>query len=140
MDSPAICPAARVRLLRGRSLRRRLGPEPRDGWHLSREDVILHHGQQAFFPDFVLRKAAGEGATTEVYLEIVGFWTEKHLAQKRQTLTRFHQQGHCILIAVARRSLRDAVTGEDMLVYRTRLKVPAVLDLLNARPRVPAAP
>jgi hypothetical protein len=102
------------------------GPE-RDGWQLSRESEILHDGQTTFLPDFVFRHADGRTA----FLEIVGFWTPEYLEKKRQTVARFRE--HNVLLAVPHRSLRaDVEIGPNIIVYKTRLKVEAVLVTLGA--------
>lgn len=103
----------------------KFGPE-RDGWRLKREGGILHAGQSAFVPDFVLGHEDG----TEIFLEIVGFWTPEYLAAKRRTLQRFRDQR--ILIAVPQRSLRPgAAAGDNVIVYKTSLKVSPVLEALE---------
>jgi uncharacterized protein len=90
----------------------------RDGWRLIREGNILHEHQATFIPDFTFRHEDG----TEVYLEIVGFWTPEYLAQKRETLRRFRD--HRILLAVPQSSLREgAAIGDNVLVYKTALKL-----------------
>jgi predicted nuclease of restriction endonuclease-like RecB superfamily len=101
------------------------GPE-RDGWRLSRESEILHDGQTTFLPDFVFRHDDGRTA----FLEIVGFWTPEYLEKKRQTVARFRE--HNVLLAVPHRSLRPgAEIGPNIIVYKTRLKVEAVLAALG---------
>ena len=103
----------------------KFGPE-RDGWRLVREGEILHQGQSVFVPDFVFRHQDG----TQVLMEIVGFWTPEYLASKRQTLRQFRQ--HHILIALPERSLReDATVGENVILYKTALKLQPVLDTLE---------
>lgn len=103
----------------------RFGAE-RDGWHLFREAAIVHEGQTAFIPDFTFRHDDG----VEVLLEIVGYWTPEYLAAKRETLRRF--RGRNILIAVPERSLRPgAPVPDDVLVYKTALKLPPILAALE---------
>jgi len=103
----------------------KFGPE-RDGWHLLREAEIVHEGQTAFVPDFVFRHDDG----TAVLFEIVGFWTPEYLAAKRATLRRFRH--HNILVAVAERSLRPgAVIPDDVVVYKTALKIGPVMEALE---------
>jgi predicted nuclease of restriction endonuclease-like RecB superfamily len=99
----------------------------RDGWHLFREGDILHEHQTTFIPDFTFRHEDG----TEVYLEIVGFWTPEYLDQKRETLRRFRR--HRILLAVPQSSLRaDAVITDNIIVYKTALKIEPILAALEA--------
>jgi predicted nuclease of restriction endonuclease-like RecB superfamily len=103
----------------------KFGPE-RDGWRLIREGEVLHQGQSAFVPDFVFKHEDG----TRVLMEIVGFWTPEYLAGKRQTLRQFHQ--HRILIALPERSVReDAAVGDNVILYKTALKLQPVLEALE---------
>jgi uncharacterized protein len=79
-----------------------------------------------FVPDFVFRRADG----TEVFMEIVGFWTPEYLEGKRETLRRF--RNHTILLAVAHRSVRkDAAIPPEVIVYKSVLKVEPVLEALR---------
>jgi hypothetical protein len=103
----------------------KFGPE-RDGWRLIREGEVLHQGQSAFVPDFVFRHQDG----TQVLMEIVGFWTPEYLASKRQTLRQFRE--HHVLIALPERFVReDAAVGENVILYKTALKLQPVLDTLE---------
>jgi len=104
----------------------KFGPA-RDGWRLIREGDILCEHQATFVPDFTFRHDDG----TEVFLEIVGFWTPEYLEEKRRTLRRF--QRHRILLAVPAGSLReDAVIADNVVVYKTALKIEPVLAALEA--------
>jgi len=103
----------------------RFGPE-RGGWRLSRESEVLVDRQTVFVPDFAFRHEDG----TTVLFEIVGFWTPGYLARKREILRRFC--GRNILLAVPERSLREgARTGENVVVYKTAIKLEPVLDALE---------
>jgi hypothetical protein len=103
----------------------KFGPE-RDGWRLIREGEVLHQGQSAFVPDFVFRHQDG----TQVLMEIVGFWTPEYLASKRQTLRQFRE--HHVLIALPERFVReDAAVGENVILYKTALKLQPVLEALE---------
>ena len=108
------------------SFARKFGPK-RDGWELIREGEILHERQKAFLPDFMFRHDDG----TEVFLEIVGFWTPEYLAGKRETLRQFRQ--HNVLIAVPEASVREGVhISENVLVYKTALRLAPLMELLEA--------
>jgi len=100
------------------------GPE-RDGWTLIREGAVLHHRQKTFVPDFLFRHEDG----TEVLMEIVGFWTPEYLQRKRQTLRAF--SGRAILLAVRAGILRRDPAGENVIPYKTVLKVKPVLEALE---------
>jgi predicted nuclease of restriction endonuclease-like RecB superfamily len=100
--------------------------EEREGWRLFREGAILHEDQAAFVPDFVFRHEDG----TEALFEIVGFWTPEYLAHKREVIRRFRKRR--ILLAVPAKSIREhAVIPEGVLVYKTALKVDAVMSGLE---------
>lgn len=108
------------------SFAHKFGPA-RDGWRLIREGNILHERQATFIPDFTFRHEDG----TEVFLEIVGFWTPEYLAQKRETLRRFRR--HRILLAVPQSSLREgAAITDHIIVYKTALKIEPLLVALDA--------
>jgi len=99
------------------SLAEKFGPK-RDGWGLIREGEILHERQKTFVPDFTFYHDDG----TEVFLEIVGFWTPEYLSHRRETLKQFRH--NALLIAVPEKSLREeARIGENVLVYKTTLKL-----------------
>ncbi len=107
------------------SFAQKFGPE-RDGWQLIREGDILHDRQRTFIPDFTFRHSDG----TEVFLEIVGFWTPEYLAHRRETLRQFRDRQ--ILIAIPKTSVRDdAAIGPNVLVYRTALKVTPLIEALE---------
>jgi len=102
----------------------------RDGWRIDREGGFLVHDQKVFVPDFTFRHTDG----TIAYLEIVGFWTPEYLRKKWETLALF--AGRPILVAVAAK-LRQlgAACGplpDNVITYRTRLKIAPVLERLNA--------
>ena len=104
---------------------KKLGSE-RNGWQFIREGRILHDHQKTFVPDFTFRHKDG----TEVLLEIVGFWTPEYLAHRRETLQRFRH--HRILMAVPEKSLREgAIIGENVLVYKTVLKLAPLMEILE---------
>jgi predicted nuclease of restriction endonuclease-like RecB superfamily len=108
------------------SFAKKFGPQ-RDGWQLIREGRILYDRQKTFVPDFTFRHEDG----TEVLLEIVGFWTPEYLAAKRETLRQFRR--HRILLAVPQSSLREgAALGENILTYKTAIRLPPLLAALEA--------
>lgn len=103
----------------------KFGPE-RDGWQLVREGDILHDHQRTFVPDFTFRHHDG----TEVFLEIVGFWTPEYLAHRRQVLRQFRRPG--LLMAVPEKSLREkASITENILVYKTAIRIGPLMEALE---------
>jgi predicted nuclease of restriction endonuclease-like RecB superfamily len=108
------------------SFAEKFGPS-RDGWQLIREGDLLHEHQTTFVPDFTFRHEDG----TEVFLEIVGFWTPEYLAHRRETLRRFRR--HRLLLAVPEDSIRaDATVGDNVIVYKTALNLVPLLAALEA--------
>ncbi|MBN2269103.1 MAG: DUF790 family protein, partial [Sedimentisphaerales bacterium] len=98
----------------------------RDDWQLIREGEILYDRQMTFVPDFTFRHKDG----TEIFLEIVGFWTPEYLAQKRKTLQQFAH--HKILIALPEKSLRKgSALTKNILTYKTALKVAPLMEFLE---------
>jgi hypothetical protein len=107
------------------SFAKKFGPK-RNGWQLIREGEILHEHQKTFVPDFTFRHKDG----TEVLLEIVGFWTPEYLAHRRKTLQQFRH--HRIIIAVPEKTLREGANiGENVLVYKTVLKLTPLMEILE---------
>ncbi len=107
------------------SFAKKFGPQ-RNGWQLIREGEILHHHQKTFIPDFTFRHEDG----TQVFLEIVGFWTPEYLTYKRKTLQQFAH--HKILIAVPEKSIRKGASpGKNVLVYKTALKLKPLIETLE---------
>lgn len=103
----------------------KFGPE-RNGWRLLREGEILYDHQETFVPDFTFRHEDG----TQIFLEIVGFWTPEYLEHKRRKLQKFRHWN--LLMAVPEKSLREgARIGENVLVYKTALKFEPILDALE---------
>jgi predicted nuclease of restriction endonuclease-like RecB superfamily len=95
-------------------------------WQLIREGEILHDRQGTFVPDFTFRHNDG----TQVCLEIVGFWTPEYLEHKRRSLQKFRH--HHVIIAVPEKSLKEgAHVGENVLLYKTALKLEPLLEILE---------
>ncbi|MHC4885846.1 MAG: DEAD/DEAH box helicase, partial [Planctomycetota bacterium] len=95
----------------------------RNGWSLVREGSVLHRHQRLFFPDFTLRHEDG----TEVYLEVVGFWTPEYLEHKREQIRVFREDR--VLFAVCEKVIRSGEElPEDIVTFKTALKVPEVLE------------
>jgi len=104
---------------------RKFGRE-RDGWQLVREGDILYDRQRTFVPDFTFRHHDG----TEVFLEIVGFWTPEYLAHRREALRQFRRPG--MLMAVPEKSLREkAAVPENILVYKTAIRIDPLMKALE---------
>ena len=104
---------------------RKFGNEPREGWTLHREAVVLHREQRVFVPDFVFRHSDGR----EVLLEIIGFWTPEYLEAKFKTLEAFRE--HKIVLAVSEAVAKELPELPPKTIrYKTALVLREVLAAL----------
>jgi uncharacterized protein len=89
----------------------------------------------ALVPDFALRNTAtGE----KVHLEILGFWSERHLVERVALLREAAKRGHRVLIAApealstSSETLSTATQGE-IIPFKNRLDAKSVLAALSAK-------
>jgi predicted nuclease of restriction endonuclease-like RecB superfamily len=89
----------------------------------------------ALVPDFALRNAAsGE----KVYLEILGFWSERYLVERARLLREAAKRGHRVLVAApeslgtSSETLSAATQGE-VIPFKSRLNAKSVLAALRSR-------
>jgi predicted nuclease of restriction endonuclease-like RecB superfamily len=89
----------------------------------------------ALVPDFALRNAAtGE----KVYLEILGFWSERYLVERAELLREAAKRGHRVLIAAPEslgaspETLSSATQGE-VIAFKNRLDAKSVFAALRSR-------
>lgn len=102
------------------------GPTSRDGWTLERESEPLVQGQHCFFPDFVFRHENGK----TVFAEIVGYWTQKYLIEKRLTLERFQDQ--CLLLILRESSaLQFGDLSFPTVTYKNGVQLEPVMEALS---------
>jgi uncharacterized protein len=109
----------------------------KDGWELEPGTGILPIPQlkTALVPDFTLRNAkTGE----KVHLEILGFWSERHLVERVALLREAAQRGHRVLIAApeslgASPETLSTATRGDVITFKSRLDAKSVLAALQAR-------
>ncbi len=107
------------------------------GWELEPGTGILPIPQlkTALVPDFALRNAAtGE----KVHLEILGFWSERHLVERVALLREAARRGHRVLIAApeslgASPETLSAATRGEVIPFKTRLDAKSVLASLRAQ-------
>jgi predicted nuclease of restriction endonuclease-like RecB superfamily len=99
------------------------GDEPRDGWSLSRERVVLWKDQHVFTPDFQLSHQDGR----RVLMEIAGFWTPEYVEQKRATLAKFPKE---IIVLAVPEDLHGqyADLGRPLVTYKGSILIKAVID------------
>jgi predicted nuclease of restriction endonuclease-like RecB superfamily len=100
-------------------------PELGSAWLLERSGEVLDLGETAFAPDLVARAVDGR----EVYVELMGFWTPRHLAER---LAEFEGGGmRTFLLAVSDelRGSREApaTLPPNVLVYKASLDARSLL-------------
>ena len=107
------------------------------GWELEPGAGVLPIPQlkTALVPDFTLENSAnGEKA----HLEILGFWSERHLVERVALLREAARRGHRVLIAApeslgaSSETLSTATRGE-VIPFKTRLDAKSVLAALRAQ-------
>ncbi|MCA1717517.1 MAG: DUF790 family protein [Actinobacteria bacterium] len=109
----------------------------KDGWELEPGAGILPIPQlrTALVPDFALRNAkTGE----KVHLEILGFWSERHLVERVALLREAARRGYRVLIAApeslgASPETLSTATRGDVIPFKSRLDAKSVLAALQAR-------
>jgi len=88
----------------------------------------------ALVPDFKLRRPPGD---EEVHLEILGFWSERHLIERVALVREAQARGHRVLVAAPEslgtspETLREATSGE-VIPFKNRLDVKSVLAALGS--------
>jgi predicted nuclease of restriction endonuclease-like RecB superfamily len=105
------------------------------GWELEAGAGVLSFPEKktALVPDFTLKRTrTGES----VYLEILGFWSERNLVERVALLREAQKRGHRTLVAVSEKLgaspevLSEAVKG-GVIPFKDRLGVKAVLSALQ---------
>lgn len=98
------------------------------GWKLTREPTPLTVGRHVFIPDFSFEKTG-----TRVYLEIVGFWTEKYLENKIRKLRQL--KGVDIIVAVNEKLACEKIkrVKGEVIFYKKRVPLKPILETLRNR-------
>lgn len=106
-------------------------------WELEAGAGVLSFPERkaALVPDFTLRHAeTGE----RVYLEVLGFWSERNLVERVSLLREAREQGHRVLVAISERlgtspeALSEAIEG-GVVPFKERLAPKAVLAALETQ-------
>ena len=104
-------------------------------WELEHGAGILPVPQlkTALVPDFALRNT---GTGEKVHLEILGFWSERHLMERVELLREAARRGHRVLIAApeslgASPETLSAATQGEVIPFKTRLDAKSVLAALR---------
>jgi len=131
--SPVILPPARPPRRFDSALEARLARDLArlaPAWHVEREPEVVVAGPHLLFPDFALTHR--DDATRRWWIEIVGFWTTDHLAQK---LARYRVAGlaNLILCIPGGRSVSagDVPSGAQIVRFDRAIPSDAVLRLLR---------
>ena len=115
----------------------------KDGWKLELGAGVLPIPQlkTALVPDFTFQHAkTGE----KVHLEILGFWSERHLVERVALLREATQRGYRVLIAApeslgASPETLSTATHGGVIPFKSRLDAKSVLAALRARDTAEAA-
>ncbi|VVB63494.1 Uncharacterised protein [uncultured archaeon] len=101
------------------------------GWTVRREPTILKAGRYAFIPDFLLERI---GASTRVYVEIIGFWTPEYLKNKIQKINQLEERMRENMILLVNRNL--ACSGsefdtDNVIFYDRKIPHLEILKILR---------
>ena len=88
-------------------------------WTLGPNEEILDLGESAFIPDFVLCHSSGE----KVYLEIVGFWTPRYLADRLKEFERAGFENFLLAASEDLRGSRDGLNAgsSNLILFKSSL-------------------
>jgi predicted nuclease of restriction endonuclease-like RecB superfamily len=93
-------------------------------WTLERSSEVIDLGASAFIPDFVIRHPDG----AEVYLEVLGFWTPRHLQERLQEFEHYGRKNFLIAAWDELRGSREPLTRipPHVIVFKRNLEPVAV--------------
>ncbi|HYJ46895.1 MAG TPA: DUF790 family protein [Pyrinomonadaceae bacterium] len=94
-------------------------------WRLQLSSEVMDLGESAFIPDFVLRHEDGR----KFYLEILGFWTPRHLQQRLNEFAHARVENFIIAAWDELRGSREPLTRvpPHVIIFKTSL-APAVVE------------
>jgi predicted nuclease of restriction endonuclease-like RecB superfamily len=93
-------------------------------WTLEPSSRVIDLGEGAFIPDFVIRHTDGQ----EFYLEVLGFWTPRHLQARLREFEHYERKNFLIAASDELRGSRDPLTRipPHVLVFKKNLEPVAV--------------
>ena len=93
-------------------------------WTLERNSEVIDLGESAFIPDFVIHHPKGQ----EFYLEVLGFWTPRHLKERLQEFEHYGRKNFLIAAWDELRGSRDPLTRipPHVIVFKKNLEPVAV--------------
>jgi predicted nuclease of restriction endonuclease-like RecB superfamily len=109
--------------------------ERQGGWEIEEgtEVIPVPPLKAALVPDFAFRNAATD---ERVYLEILGFWSERYLVERATLLREAAKRGYRVLVAApeslgaSAETLSEATRGY-VIPFKSRLDVKSVLVALG---------
>lgn len=99
-------------------------------WTLEPSHEVIDLGESAFIPDFVLTHASGR----RFFLEILGFWTPRHLQDRLKEFEHAHIENYIIAASDEFRGSRDALTRvpPHTVIFKSKLDPISVELALNS--------
>lgn len=93
-------------------------------WQLERSNTVISLGESAFVPDFVIRHPDG----AEFYLEVLGFWTPRHLQERLREFEHYGIGNFLIAAWDELRGSREPLTRipPHVIVFKKSLEPVAV--------------
>ncbi|MBA3766361.1 MAG: DUF790 family protein [Acidobacteria bacterium] len=88
-------------------------------WTLEPSHQVIDLGESAFIPDFVLTHADGR----RFFLEILGFWTPRHLQERLKEFEHARIENYIIAASDELRGSRDALTrvAPHTIIFKSKL-------------------
>src|SRR5689334_6674030 len=99
-------------------------------WQIQAGKEVIDLGACAFIPDFIIRHADGR----EFYLELLGFWTPRHLDERVSEFARADFTRYLLAVSDELRGSRDKPLSlpPNVLVYKSALTPAAIRAAIEA--------
>jgi predicted nuclease of restriction endonuclease-like RecB superfamily len=93
-------------------------------WQLQPGKEVIDLGQSAFIPDFIISRTDGR----RLYLELLGFWTPRHLDERIQEFARAGFTDYLLAVSDELRGSREKPLHlpTNVIVYKSALNVAAI--------------
>ena len=99
-------------------------------WEIRPGKEVIDLGACAFIPDFIIRNADGR----EFYLELLGFWTPRHLDERISEFARADFTRYLLAVSDELRGSRDKPLSlpPNVLTYKSALTPAAIRASIEA--------
>ena len=99
-------------------------------WRLEAGKEVIDLGESAFIPDFIISNADGR----KFYLEILGFWTPRHLDERVKEFERAGFKNYLLAVSDDLRGSREKPLNlpGNVIVYKTALAPAAIRMAIEA--------